>query len=217
MSEFENNDSLSVSTPTVMYALNQDQNRQIAALHHVASRDLTRPVLCGIHIRYSGDKLVFTVTDSFKMAERSYDVTNKRPQDCNVKKLDGVNHGTVIVNTIALRDALNVVKSSLVTTLELGNDGVTVSANAMSLTIPTVPGQYPNVEQFWTKHSAGDVFAAKHVAILAEYLWSLSRSTGLTPKRMGPMVLTGTDELKPLHIRMPGESNWRAILMPVRV
>ncbi len=214
MSELDNDDN---ATPTVTYALSQEQNRQVAALHHIASKDLARPLVCGIHIKFSGDTLAFTVTDSYKMAERSYDVSDGRPDGRNVGKVDGVNHGIVVVNAVALRDALNVVKLSPLTKLELGDNGVTVSANAMSITVPAVSGQYPNTDQLWTQHPAGDIFTAKHVAISAEYLWALSRSTGLTPKMMGPMVLTGTDELKPLHIRMPKEDGWRAILMPARI
>ncbi len=58
-------EDLSISTDTVTYSLNKDQVRQISALHYVASKDNARPMMSAVHIEYSADELVLTITDSY--------------------------------------------------------------------------------------------------------------------------------------------------------
>ena len=214
-------DTLAIGTDTATYALGKSQGRQVAALHHVASKDRARIALCSIHIKYSSDELTFTVTDTYRMAERSYRAVEGPVGESNtldVAHIAGVNHSAVAVDAVALRDAFRAVKAAHLVTLEVGASGVTVSAGETLVTVPAIDKDYPDTDRLWDlSPPANTLEGAKHLAISAEYLWGLSRATGRTPKDMGPMVLTGSTDLKPIHVRMPGEGNFRAILMPVRV
>jgi len=206
------------ATDTATYSLTDEHRTQIAALHYVAWKDNARPLLQGVRIKYSGKKLSFTVTDSFRLVERAYDVAkNSKNNALEVTRLDGNRHGEIVVNAVALRDAFKAVKNAMLVRFIISDDSVTVATDLASTTLPRVVGEYPKVDQYWTEHPSIDPMQVKYLAINAQYLYDLARSTGRTPSKMQPVVLKGSDELKPIHVTMPNEGSWRALLMPVRI
>lgn len=211
--------STTTETDTATYAISKKQNREIAALHHVASRDSTRETVRGVKITYSDEALTFTVTNSYMLAERTYAISDGRSNDrIRIERLSGNGQGDVVVNAVALRDALNTIKTASLATFSVGIHGVTVSANNASITVPPISGEYPDADKVGRCNPPTDPYESEYMALNARYLWDLSRSTGRSSKDMdlGPLVLRGSTKLQPVHITMSGETGWRGLLMPVR-
>ena len=218
------------------YKLTVTQAKQLAALHFVASKDQTRPVLTCINLEWSADSLQGTVTDSYKLAERKFnssdniDEAKKDRLETSVYRETVSGKGSVLVNALGFRDAIaQAVKLSRnarddmpVIGLELTEDTCKVTAGlpseGMSFSVQTVDATFPNTARLWEDQpeTMGDTVGK--LSFSATHFWDIARAQGKTPARMDkPIVICAETDLRPIAVRFSGDIGFRALLMPVRL
>ena len=212
-------------TPTYTYSIDKAQNRQVAALHHIAAKNSARPVLDAVQVVANDDSLTFTITDGYRLVERTYQVGDGSPRDHNIRLID-TNTDDVVkvtVDSFILRDALNSVKTAIMVKFDVSTLGVTITSGGTTILAPAVDATPPNTDRLWKQWPISDAPLPSPVALSPVLLWGLARSTGRTNAKMtSPLVMSGsivgdTPTISPIHVTMSGEQGWKAIIMQVKV
>ncbi len=106
----------------------------ISRVARAASRDESRPVLTGILVQFSGDKLVMAATDSYRLAVKETSLAGTTPE------LEAIVPGR------ALQELARVATGATVEVGVLENQ-VVFAADGVWLTTRRIDGQFPNYRQ----------------------------------------------------------------------
>jgi DNA polymerase III subunit beta len=107
----------------------------IARVARAASRDEARPVLTGVLVQFTGDKLVMAATDSYRLAIKETRLAAPAPE------LEA------IVPSRALQELSRIAGSSDEIAVGVQENQVLFSADGVWLTTRRIDGQFPNYRQ----------------------------------------------------------------------
>jgi DNA polymerase III subunit beta len=107
----------------------------IARVARAASRDEARPVLTGVLVQFTGDKLVMAATDSYRLAVKETSLTSAAPE------LEA------IVPSRALHELARIAGDADEVAIGVQENQVLFSAGGVWLTTRRIDGQFPNYRQ----------------------------------------------------------------------
>jgi DNA polymerase III subunit beta len=107
----------------------------IARVARAASRDEARPVLTGVLVQFTGDKLVMAATDSYRLAVKETSLTSAAPE------LEA------IVPSRALQELARIAGDADEVAIGVQENQVLFSAGGVWLTTRRIDGQFPNYRQ----------------------------------------------------------------------
>jgi DNA polymerase-3 subunit beta len=115
-----------------------DRESLLETIHRVAraaSRDESRPVLTGILVSFSGDKIVMAATDSYRLAVKETELAGSAPE------LEA------IVPSRALQELARIANAGDTVEVGVHENQVLFSTDGAWLTTRRIDGQFPNYRQ----------------------------------------------------------------------
>ncbi len=143
----------------------------IEKVSRAASRDESRPVLTGILVKFSGDKLVMAATDSYRLAVK------ETPLDAGAVDIEA------IIPARALQELARLAAGTDEVRLGLQENHVVFGAGDVWLTSRRIDGQFPNYEQLLP-----DTFEVELTCERAPLL-EVIRRAGVLAQRNAPLRL----------------------------
>jgi DNA polymerase III subunit beta len=150
----------------------------VARVGRSASRDESRPVLTGVHVRFEGGHVVMAATDSYRLSVKETELAQGPSQELEA-----------IVPARALAELARIGQSSESATLDVGvqENQVVFGVDGVWLTARRIDGQFPNYRQLIPEQFEAEI------QLQREELLDVVRRTGLLAQRKSPLRLRFED------------------------